>query len=213
NDPERIVFLQECQIFPLRYIELLGELKKMYDQYQPQIALHIDKREGLYELFALTSEDRRQMAEAQRRVETAEEAFLLARIQNWIVGVVNPKSEVEEIRYEFKEPGMPGTTSILLGDSWDAAFTWFVTEPAATSGEEQRLRKARTRLSEQARQYRRSLAGDAQARRDLAARFETYLASSAETYETGIRDPRYERDMAIITRILTGSAEAAKGGA
>jgi hypothetical protein len=214
NDPERIVFLQECQIFPLRYIELLKELKKMYDDYQPQVALHIDKRETpeLYELYALTAEDRRQKAEEQQQVEAAEEAFLLARVQQWLVGVSNPKSELEEIRYEFKEPGLPGTTSILLGTTWEDAFLWFVSDDRATGAADPKARKARSRLAEQVRQYRRGLAGDAQARRDLTARFETYLATSADAYESGIRDPRYERDMAIITRILTGPAETPKGG-
>jgi hypothetical protein len=215
DDPERIVFLQECQIFPLRYIELLKELKKMYDDYQPHIALHIDKRESpeLYELYALTAEDRRQMAEEQRQVDTAEEVFLLARVLQWLVGVVNPKSEVEEIRYEFKEPGLPGTTSILLGESWEEAFRWFVTDGEAAGTEDPKARKARSRLSEQARLYRLGLAGDAQARRDLAARFETYLAVSADAFEAGIRDPRYERDVAIIRRVLPGPAETSKGSA
>jgi hypothetical protein len=186
----------------------------MYDDYQPHIALHIDKRETpeLYELYALTAEDRRQMADDQRQVEAAEEAFLLARIQQWLVGVRNSKSEMEEIRYEFKEPGLPGTTSILLGESWEEAFHWFITDSGESGSEELKLRKARTRLSDQARQFRRTLAGDAQARRDLASRFEAYLTASSDAYESGIRDPRYERDMAIITRILTGSAETAKGG-
>ena len=210
----RIVFLQERQIFPLRYIELLTELKKMYDDYQPQIALHIDKRETpeLYELYALTAEDRRQAAEEQQRVEGAEEAFLLARVQPWLVGVANPKSETEEIRYEFKEPGLPGITSILLGTNWEDAFLWIVSDDKATVAADAKARKARSRLSEQVRQFRRGLVGDAQARRDLTARFETYLATSADAFENGIRDPRYERDKAVIERILTGSAETAKAG-
>ena len=206
DDPERIVFLQERQVFPLRYIEILRELKKMYEAYPRPDALHIDKRlaSELFELYALTAEQRNQTFEA-------EEVFLLARIQEWLVIVVNKKSEEKEIRYEYKEPGMAGTFSVLLGNNWRVAFDRFVRDASASTVEDEKVHKARLRLTEQARQFRRSLAGDAQARRELASHFDAFLTEAAESYTNGIHDHQYVGDQVIINRVLAGPAESTKG--
>jgi hypothetical protein len=205
DDAERIVFLQERQVFPLRYIEILRELKKMYEEYPRPEALHIDKRitPELFELYALTADQRNQTLEA-------EEVFLLARIHGWLVAVVNKKSEEDEIRYEYREPGLIGTFSVLFGKSWRVAWDRFVRDASASAVEDEKVRKARLRLTDQARQLRRLLAGDAQARRELASRFDMFLTEAAESSADGIYDPQYVRDQVIVNRILAGSPESAK---
>ncbi len=54
-DPERIIFLQERQAFPIRFIESVKALKKCYDAFPDKAALHIDKRDvpNMFELLLL----------------------------------------------------------------------------------------------------------------------------------------------------------------
>ena len=55
------MFLRERQVFPLRFIDSVAELKKKYDGFARKDALHVDRAivSRLYDLYMLTGGDRK----------------------------------------------------------------------------------------------------------------------------------------------------------
>jgi len=197
DDQERIVFLREMQVFPLRFVESLGYLRKTYDDFPRRNALHIDSRvePALYDLFMLSAEQRQQIRET-------EDAFILARACGWLTLRNNQHTRQDEIRCEFERPGTIGMQKHVLGTDWDGAFHTLVADVTATEADGTPARPARVHLAGRATQLRKELAASPERKAELVEACRRYLAERAAEYPAETDDPRYERDQRIINRIL-----------
>jgi hypothetical protein len=205
DDQERIVFLQERQVFPLRFVESLRELKNQYDGYPHKQALHIDRRTVafLYDLYALSAQKRAQM-------EEAEEAFLLARAKGWFA-----QKPAYGIRLECRgeEIGALGERAYRIDADWDTAFQRFVKAAVSPEDDSDDLRMARQVVSSRIRALRADASRDAALIQGLRSALIGHLECVKASLQDGIDDPIYKRQEKIATRVLgrlsaSGSASA-----
>ncbi|MCC3436918.1 tubulin-like doman-containing protein [Microcoleus sp. PH2017_05_CCC_O_A] len=197
EDQERIIFLQEKQVFPLRFIESLSRLKENYDQFPERAALHIDKtiEPYLYELYMLSKDEKKALLET-------EEVFILSRAYSWIAATTNQYTRKDEIRYEFEERGKMGVQKLVLGFDWETAFEAFVKDAILSNPKYEQVRKARELLTVKVRQVRKEAKTAPIVADDIRKRLEEYLQTCSSEYQAGIDDPRYERAQKLINRIL-----------
>ena len=197
EDGERIIFLQEKQVFPLRFIESLSRLKENYDKFPEKAALHIDKtiEPYLYELYSLSTDEKRILLET-------EEVFIIARAYDWITCKTNQYTRKEEIRYEFEQVGKMGVQKIILGVNWETAFEAFLKDSILSSPKNEQVRGARERLTAEVQQLRKKAKLNNVMVDDIHAKLEQYLQSCLNEYEAGIDDPRYEKTQQVINRIV-----------
>jgi Tubulin like len=196
-DPERIIFLNEVQAFPLRLIESAKFLKESYDKFQAKEPLHIDKRDvpKLYELYLLSQKDR-------DATELVEETYLLARTHNWLKEERNPRTGKQEIRYEYEVPGQIGAQVATLGADWEQGFHRLVEDALAPTVVDAKVTQARTLLTERLKGIRskcKTNPDERVAQREAVAKF---LAATLETYPDRIDNPQYQRDQEIANRIV-----------
>ncbi len=197
EDEERIIFLQEEQVFPLRFIESLSRLKENYDQFPERPALHIDRtiEPYLYELYMLSTDEKKVLLET-------EEVFIISRAYSWIACKTNQHTRKDEIRYEFEEPGLVGVQKPVLGFNWETAFEAFVKDCILSISQSEQVRNARERLTAKARQLRNKAKTDLIVADDIRKKLEDYLQTCSREYASGIDDPRYERAQKVINRIV-----------
>lgn len=197
EDQERIIFLQEKQVFPLRFIESLSRLKENYDKFPERAALHIDRtiEPYLYELYMLSTDEKKALLET-------EEVFIISRANSWIACKTNQHTRKDEIRYEFEEPGLMGVQKLVLGVDWETAFESFVKDSILSSPKYEQVRNARERLTTKARQLRKKAKTDPIVADDIRKTLEEYLQTCSREYLAGIDDPRYERAQKVINRIV-----------
>lgn len=197
EDQERIIFLQEKQVFPLRFIESLSRLKENYDRFPERAALHIDRtiEPYLYELYMLSTDEKRVLLET-------EEVFIISRAYSWITCKTNQHTRKDEIRYEFEEQGKMGVQKLVLGFNWEAAFEAFVKDCILSIPQYEQVRNARERLTAKARQLRNKATTEPIVADDIRKKLEDYLQTCAREYPAGIDDPRYERAQNVINHVV-----------
>ncbi|MFM7437096.1 MAG: hypothetical protein ACKO2V_00585 [Snowella sp.] len=200
DDQERIIFLQEKQAFPLRFIDSLLKLKAEYETFPDKSVLHIDRQlEGqLYDLYLLSPQ------EQQERLDT-EQTFIIARVYGWLKQTTNQSTRQSEIRYEFEESGKIGTKKLVLGTGidWEAARNILVDDVTTINPKNAQVREVRQRLTQKAKILRQQLPTSPDSFEEMQTLFQKYLApDDLLKYPAGIDDPRYERDQNIINSIL-----------
>jgi len=198
EDQERIIFLQEKQVFPLRFIEILSNLKKEYDKFPEKAALHIDKRiePYLYELYLFSQEERRNALEAEK-------VFLFSRAYNWIVREQNKRDRKHEIFYEYKEEILGLQKKLILGLDWDKTYQDFTKDAILPISQNPPLREARVRLTQKTQQLCNRAKIDPSLADEIKTNLTKYLQDRLnEDYEAGIDDPRYSTSQNIIQRII-----------
>jgi hypothetical protein len=195
EDQERIIFLREKQVFPLRCILLLSELKKEYEQFSEKAALHIDKRivPNLYDLYLLSSEERRNILEA-------EQVFIIARAFNWIKCDKNKHTNKEEISYEYE--GRVGMQKLTLGFDWNKTYQEFVKDAILPIPQNSQLREARERLTQKTQQLCSKVKTESNLTDEIESKLRQYLQNQLKNYDAGIDDPRYSEEQNIINRII-----------
>jgi hypothetical protein len=197
EDRERIIFLQEKQVFPLRWIEILSKLKGEYDNFSEKVALHIDRNVEpyLYDLYLLSSDEKKNSLEA-------EEVWIIARAFNWIECKTNPRNRKEEILYEFEEAKKAGIQKRVLGFNWDNTFEAFVQDAILRNPKNPQLRDARERLTSKIRELRKQAVSDLTVIDEIKTQLNCYLQDRSDEYELKTYDLRYEKAQKIINRIF-----------
>ncbi len=197
EDRERIIFLQEKQVFPLRWIEILSKLKDEYDNFSEKGALHIDKNVEpyLYDLYLLSSDEKKNSLEA-------EEVWIIARAFNWIECKTNLRNRKEEIIYEFEEARKAGIQKLVLGSNWDDTFKAFVKDAILPNPKNPQLRDARERLTIKMRELRKQAVSDLNVINEIEVNLKCYLEDRSDEYELKTYDLRYEKAQEIINRIF-----------
>lgn len=196
-DPERIIFLNEVQDFPARWIESVKYLKDSYDTYKAKEPLHIDKRDvpQLYELFLLSQKDR-------DAIELAEETFKLAHAQSWLKENRNPRTGKIEIRHEYEVPGQLGMQFASFGTEWEQAFHRFVEDAVAPASLDMKVTQARLLLTARLKEIRSKCQIDPAERDEQRKLLSAFLAARLETYPDRIDNPIYQREQEIVNRIV-----------
>ena len=196
-DPERIIFLNEVQTFPLRLIESAKFLKDCYDKFQVKEPLHIDKRDvpKLYELYLLSQRDRDAM-------ELSEETYLLARTNGWLKEERNPRTGKPEIRYEYEVPGQIGAQLTVFGADWEQAFQRLLEDALAPTPAEVKFTQARVLLTDRLKGIRAKCKTNPEERGMQREALTKYLAVTLETYPDRIDNPLYQRDQEIANRLV-----------
>lgn len=197
QDLERIIFLQEKQVFPLRHIELVSRLKRDYDSFVDKSALHIDRQiePNLYDLYLLSTEERNNILEAKK-------VWAIAKSYFWIKEKENKRTRKLEISYEFEESGVLGLKKTVLGSNWDDALSDFVLDAVLPVPENQNIRKARKLLSLNKQKLLRSAQTEAAFFDEVTAKLKKYLDEILNTCEAGIDDPAYEEWQIIVNAII-----------
>lgn len=200
-DNERIVFLEEILGFPLRFIELVKQLKKSYDSFpQPQI-LHIDKRiqASLYDLYLLSVEEEKKFA-----FERSEEAFVISRAYGWTLSKVNQATGMAEIRYEFKDERLHGIiTKIVVGSNWDSTFSDFLLSNSGQESENNaNIQDASKKMIEKWDNLRQLAQTDEKVRKEIPKKLSNLLMELQNEYDLGVDDERYEKYINIVNRII-----------
>jgi hypothetical protein len=202
SDQERIIFLQEKQVFPLRFIESLSlpnGLRDSYDRFSEKRALHIDKRieSNLYDLFMLSPEEKAKILES-------EEVFLIARAKGWIFEKVNQYTMTTEIRYEFEDVVTVGKQKLVLGNNFEMASLAFSKNVLSSVRVDADVSESRQRLTDCAKSLLRSLKSDEVASAEFRNLLKVYLDAREQECAAGSDDPRYEKDKGVVNRILRG---------
>lgn len=197
DDPERMVFLQERQVFPLRFIETVAFMRGKYGTFTHrglEGALHIDRKilDKLYDLYLLSQEQRDNR-------KKAEEAFLIGRISGWIVQKNNLHTRVREVRYEMD--GDLGPERTVLGTDWEEAFLRFVKDSISEDEMDGMVRSARIALTARADELYKVCEEDEGKKSELLTAMQSYLKDRRVEYRAHEDDPRYLKDQAVLKRI------------
>lgn len=194
NDPERIVFLQEVQAFPLRFIESLHYLKLCYDKYPKIDVLHADCRDiaKLPDLYLLTKAQ-------EVELENANRAFVLGRALGWLKEDTNLHTRKQEISYEWD--GELGPERLALGDEWEEAMQRFLKSATSDHNQSPDMRRAFELLAVRTRSYLEDCQRDESKKKEFLDASRDYLAARSKEYREKHYDPRYERDKKVLDGI------------
>jgi hypothetical protein len=192
SDTNEIIFVSETSAFPLRLLRDVGQLRQRYQTYLQKegdkalpLMIQRDYDPPVGDLF-LVSEREKEV------FETAQEAFLAAWAEGWLVVEQDKKEGREEIRYRYLESGVSKYDS--LGLEWEDAFAfWMADEPGS--------QKLRARAVEQ---MKRLLSGLATQRDRTAVLGRLYglMDALVAWFPTGEQDERYERWNTIRLRLV-----------
>jgi hypothetical protein len=149
----------------------------------------------LYDLFLLSDSERVALQEA-------EEAFLIGRAHGWTREWKNLQTQKPEIRFEYEIPGRIGVRASNFGPNWDSALEKFTQDAIAPVALESDFREGRLRMTDKAQILRKEAKTSPEKWTELFGKMQSYLAQSLETYPARSDDTRYQRDQAIIDRII-----------